>query len=367
MRARNISSSVLLVASMLAFPLFLSAQAAPPEDKTVTLHLSDGTVLTGEIVDEADGKIRLRTEHVGEVEVNISSIVERTAGHAKPPAAETKVAPPATTAAPLASATPATGVSWTRTFGIGGSYASAPYQQGPIEGSVPNVTGKDLHLPGAQFNAQAVLSLARNAATTGWWLLASVTYVDAQPTGRLTEAYNLETNYTHFYRQDDYFFTRFEFKKDAVRKVDDDVIQTFGLGRRLRNSPHLRIDFLPGINFRRQSAGTPYDGQILVGYGFMEMITASNSHGVGFDQRLLVRTLLQHSNLFAIEAVVGVRAPITKIIALTVNLTHTYDRLLGTERLEIPANAFYPGSPAAFFLANNRSNTQLTTGLQVRF
>lgn len=355
----NTARALTLLAALL-LPCAALGQAAPA-DKSVTLRLTDGSVLVGEIVDEKDGKVRVRTQNLGEVVVEASAISERSTGPAKVEAAP----PPA--AAPLATAVPAAGVSWTRTFGVGGSYASAPFIQGPVDGSVPNISGKDLHLPGSQWNAQAALTLLRTTATRGWYLNSTVTYMDAQPTGRLAESYTLETNLTSFFRANDYTYERFEFNKDAVRHVNDNIVLTFGVGRRLINQPHVRLDILPGINFRRQSAGTPYDGDLLVGYGAAELLTWSNTHGFAIEQRVILRSLLQHSDLWSTEFHIGAVAPITKKVALTVGVTHTYDRMLGIQKLNIPANSFFPGSPAAFFLANNKSNLQITTGVQVKF
>jgi hypothetical protein len=343
----------------------LSLIAAAASAETVTLHLTDGTVLQGEIIKEADGKVHFKTQLLGEIDVPEAAIVGRgaaLAGATPPPTTPPAEAPPAAAAAAATST-----VTWIRSFGIGGNYVSAPFIQGPVDGSVPNVTGKLLRLPGAQWNGQAMLNLVRNTQTRGWFLNASITEVDAEPTGRLTETYALETNYTQYYRADDYVVARLEFKRDAVRNIDGHVVQSFGVGRRVRNTPHLRIDLIGGIDFRREKAGTPYDGDILPGYGMMQMLSWSNKVGVGFDERLILRTLLKSSDLWYMEFYAGVRAPITKTIAFTVGLTHTYDGMLGVQRLDIPADAFFPGSPAAVFFANNKRNTQLTTGLQLKF
>jgi hypothetical protein len=331
-----------VIAGTLAFSLFLAV--APADSPVVTLQLSDGTRLVGRILFEGDGKLRLHSELLGEIDVPAASIVERTFPPPSPPP-----------------------VSWTRSIGIGGSFVSAPFEQGVIDAANPSLTGKLLRLPGEQLQAQLTFSLLRSAARDRWSLTAGANYLDAEPAGRLTEAYRIESTYTRSFHGRDFVYTSTALKRDAVRRIDNSAVQVFGVGRRFIDTPSKKLDVLPGIAFQREEKGTRYDGDILIGYGFMESFTMTTPRGVAFEQRFITKTLLEDSGLYTIDAYVGVRAPLTKRLSLTAGIHWDHDEMLGLQQTVLPPNALFPGSPETILYANRKSTLSLTTGMQVSF
>ena len=352
----------MIVASCLLSAL-LAVQASDPtppptDDQAVTLRLSDGTVLIGHILSEANGKLRVRTALIGEIDVESDSVVERTMGLPSHDGANGAITPP--TEAPSAPSAPTARTTWARSFGIGGSFVSAPYEQGEIDEDRPGLTGKALGLPGEQTSAQITLSLVRSGPRDRWSLNSSVTYVNAQPTGRLTEAVKVDMNYSRTVSGRDFVFSSTGFRRDAVRNVDNSVIQIFGVGRRLIDTPTKKLELMPGVSVQRDEKGTIYDYDILVGYGFMETFSHISTHGVAFDQRFIFKTLVEDADLFTIDSYVGVRAPLTKRLALQVGLQFDHDEMLGLQRTVLP------GTDIVLF-ANKKSTLQLTTGLQMSF
>lgn len=353
---------------MIAAPLILSAVLAilpsdspspePQDQPVVTLRLSDGTVLIGRVLSEADGKLRVRTDLIGEIDIESESVVERTTGPVPHDAAARPLAPP--TAAPTAPDAPTAAVSWMRSVAFGGSFISAPYEQGEIDEEHPAYTGKALGLPGNQIQAQLTLSLLRSAALARWSLNSSVTFVDAQPTGRLTEAIKIDSTYSRLFHGRDFLFSNTAFRRDAVRNIDNSIVQTFGVGRRIIDTPAKKLDFMPGVVVQREEKGTIYDQDVQFGYGFMETFSRTTPRGIGFDQRLMVRTLVEDAGLFTIDSYLGVRAPLTKRLTLQVGLQFDHDEMLGLQRTELP------GTDIVLY-ANKKSALQLTTGLQMSF
>jgi hypothetical protein len=330
----------------------------PTEEKpVVTLKLSDGTVLIGRIVSEADGKLRIKTDLIGELDLDSESVVERTNGLATHEAAPPAVTPPE--AVPTAPSAPTAAVTWMRTLGIGGSFVSAPYEQGQIDDEHP-FTGKALGLPGQQVQAQVTLLLMRNSARDRWVLDSSLTYVNAEPAGRLTEAFKTNLHYTRLFHGRDFVFSSTAFKRDTVRNIDNSLVQIFGIGRRVIDAPTKKLELLPGVAIQREEKGTIYDHDVLFGYGFLESFTYTNPRGAGFEQRLTVKTLFEDADLFTINSYVGVRAPLTKRVALQVGVQFDHDEMLGLQQTVLP------GTDIVLF-ANEKSSLQLTTGLQMSF
>ena len=69
---RSVLGLALLVCALGA--VTASAQDAPA---TVTLHLNDGSVVVGRIVSEEGGRVRIATEGLGEVTIEVARIVDR--------------------------------------------------------------------------------------------------------------------------------------------------------------------------------------------------------------------------------------------------------------------------------------------------
>lgn len=349
-----------LLACIAALVAAIATAQQPPQ---ITLHLSDGSVIVGVITTEADGVVTIETQHLGILKIGAAMIVDRVAGTPLDAPEAKPVAPPPTPPTPTTAPT----VNWTRTFGIGGSYASAPYEQGELEGTIHGISGKALQLAGTQINTQLTASFLRTGPKSAWHTTGSVTYVDAKPAGKLTEAYVAQTDYMLNIRPRTYLFSETSFKRDEVRRIDDSVVQMVGIGRRIIDRPNLKAHFLPGVLLQRQESGTRYDREILGGYGFLQTVDFNTARGVALEERIALRTLFHDPGIWAGEAYGGIRAPVSHHLSLTVGVTVKHDEMLGLQATTIPANALYPGSPAAQLFANKRTTVDLTTGLQVRY
>ena len=353
---------------MIVAPIFFTAflallvpdetDAVTDERPVVTLKLSDGTVLIGRILSEEGGRMRVRTLLLGEIEIDSEVVVDRTEGVAAHEAPSAGLAPPPGVPTAPGAAGPA--VTWTRTVGLGGSFVSAPYEQGELDESLPpNVTGKAIGLPGQQLQAQMTFMVMRNSPIDRWLLDASMTYVEAQPAGKLTESTKANLFYTRTIRGRDFLYTSTSYHRDAVRNIDNSFVQVAGVGRRFIDTPTKKFELLPGLLVQRDEKGTIYDGDWLFGYGILESFSFTSSRGIGFEQQLTVRTLVEDADLFTITGYAGVRAPLTKRVALQVGLQFDHDEMLGLQQTVLP------GGITIF--ANKKTALQLTTGLQMSF
>ncbi len=327
--------------------------------------MQNGSVLIGSIVAETAEKVRVRVEGIGEIDVLTAAIAGRSEGTVGIQQVPTQGVP--TEDAPPPTAAVGKGVTWTRTLMVGGNYSSAQFNQGPLEGTIPGLTGKALGLPGAQLSTQLRTTIQRTSPANNWWLAANATYAEAQPRGALAKSYEIINDVRHNLTPQWYVLGLTTFTTDKVRRIDDSVVQMIGVGQRLVNTPRYRFDLVGGVEAQRSQDGTPYDGEILEGFGAVETFHFGTDNGMGLDQRLLLKTVVQNTNLFSMESFIGLNAPLSKHLALTVSLQSTYDRMLLLTRTKVPANAFYPGSPAASFLATPPWSNQLTTGIQVRY
>lgn len=363
MRVSTLPKAIL---TLVAVALLVAPASADEQKKAMfTVRLQNGTTLVGAILDETPQSVRMRVEGLGEIEVQASEIVERTEGTIGVIQVPTQGVP--TEDAPPPSAGTPAGVKWTRTLMVGGNFQSAQFHQGPVEGSVPGVQGKVLGLPGSQVSGQLRGTIQRTSALNDWWVGANANYMSVQPRGALAKSYEVIDDYRHNLTPKWFLLSLTDYTTDKIRHIDDQLIQIFGVGRRIVNTPRSRFDLVGGIEVERSNDGTKYDGEILEGFGAVESYHLGAENGFGLDQRLLVKTVVQNTNLFSFESYVGVNAPLTKRLALTVGWQSTYDRMLRLTLTKIPANAFYPGSPAASFYASEPWSNQLTTGVQVRF
>ncbi|MBI2215373.1 MAG: DUF481 domain-containing protein [Acidobacteria bacterium] len=337
-----------------AIPLAAASDDLP----IVTLRLSDGTVLVGRVVSEAEGKLRVRTALLGEIEIDDESVVDRTPGPVPHDAAANPVTPP--TEPPAAPTAKTVAVSWTRSVSIGGSFISAPYEQGEIDEGNPGYTGKALGLPGEQLHAQFNLNLLRSGPADRWSLDSSFTFVDAQPTGRLTQAFKLDSTYSRLFHGRDFVFSNTAFRRDVVRNIDNSIVQSFGVGREFAVAKSRVLNIMPGVLVQREEKETIYDADVMFGFGFMETFSITNSRGVALDQRLIAKTLVEDLSLYSIDAYVGVRAPLTKRMMLQAGLQFDHDEMLGLQQTKLPGTDI-------ILYANKKSSLQLTTGIQIGF
>jgi hypothetical protein len=367
----RVTTRLTLLMVLTALALAPSASAQGTGEGLVTLQLSNGSILVGRILSEADGKIRFQADMVGEVLIDAVAVTARSAASPnRPPppvsgspevekGAATRPAPPT----PIAPPHP----SWVRSLSVGGSYHSAPYVQGPLKGTIGGLTGEALGLPGDQTSAQVGLTLLRNGLRDSFLVIGSFTYAGAQPTGTLMDIISGEAVYTRLLKRRLLVVSDTSVRRDSVRHINNAVLQSFGVGRRLHDTARLRMDVVTGLDLRREDKGTQFDGDLQAGYGVMEQLMATPRPGVVIQQMVKVRTLAWHPDLYAVESALRVTGPLTPKIGLMANLAWNYDRMLGLRGTVVPANGLFPGSPRAILFANRQGDVQLTTGLQFTF
>ncbi len=331
---------------------------------TVTLRLENGTTLVGSVLGETADRVKMLVVGIGEIDVDRSAVVERVEGTVGVQV-NVQDMPPVEVPTPASKTEP--GVKWTRTVRFGGDYTSAPFEQGPVEGTVPGITGSRLGLPGTQLTTQFRATIQRVTAKTDWWLGASAMRLTAQPRGALVQQEQIGSEVRRTITPKWYALSLTKFNRDRVRHIDDSVAQIIGIGRRVVETPRYRFDLVGGVEAERSHNGTIFDGEVLHGFGAMETFHFGTNNGVGLDQRVLLKKLVEGDNLYSIESYLGLNAPLSKHLALTVSFESSYDKMLNLKRTDIPANAFFPGSPAASFFANTPWLHHLTTGIEVRF
>ncbi|MGE0445302.1 MAG: DUF481 domain-containing protein [Vicinamibacterales bacterium] len=353
---RSVVGRVLLAAVLAAWPA-----AAQEAADTVTLHLSDGSVVVGRILQEADGRVRVATETFGEVTIDAARIIDRGAVAAPQPA-QVAAPPPPPTAAPAAA-----GVQWQRTAAVNASYVSAPFIQSGLDPSIPELTGAAIGLPGRQVSVQANLSVRRAAARSAMQLTGSVGYTDAQPTGKLAEAYSAEFDYYGVITPRVYWLTRTTERRDEVRRINNAFLETLGIGFIVKQTPRARLDLTPGLVVHHEEKQTRFDNEWLLSLGGMAAGSFMFTPRSGIEGRIIGRRSVQHGEIWSFESYAGVQAALSARVTLTTGLTYNYDNLLGESVTEIPAGRLFAGSPELRLFATRKKQVQLSSGLQIRF
>ena len=67
------------------------------------------------------------------------------------------------------------------------------------------------------------------------------------------------------------------------------------------------------------------------------------------------------------ESYTGLQAQVTRRVGLMVGLTYNVDNLLRQSFTDVPAGAVFAGSPALRLFATEKTQVNLTSGLQVTF
>jgi hypothetical protein len=363
--AAHLLYAAFLLASSVIRTESAAAQSAAQEPVVTTIHLVNGTVLIGTITSESEASVGVHVEGIGDLTVDASAITSRTTG--VEPVTHVATHEPTPDGPPVGTTDIVSGVKWTRTLSLGGNYSSPRFEQGELDGSIAGVRGRDLGLPGSQLSTQVQVTFLRESPRHGWWLSASNTYAEAQPHGVLTEAREVNSEYRTELKPGWHALALTEYKTDKVRRIDDSLTQTFGLNHRLIDTPRMKLEVMPGVLVHRSTKETRLDGKILPGAGAMQSFSFNTPRRDAFQQRIVAQTFIEYPELYSVESYLGIQAPLTKHIALTVSLESDYDRMLSLQRTDVPAGALSPDSPAASFFATSRWANQLTTGIQVRY
>lgn len=352
-----------LAAALLLLGLVAIASPAlaqeKPEPVIVALHLKDGTVLIGEILSEEGGKIRLRSQTLGEVTVAADEVEARGPGSAMPEPVHA-TAPPA----PLTHTKVST---WTKTLTAGATWVSPPYAQGQLVGAPAGVTGAALGLPGRQFSGQVGAAATHTSHDDSFSLSASVTYVDNEPSGRLSEAFAMDLEYSRLLTPRTYLVSRTSFRRDAARNIDNSFAELAGFGLKAVDHPRLRADIVLGGALLRENKNTRFDDRFEPQLGAMEAFVVTLTPRAMVSHRLVYRAGIRESEVWSIESYSGFQGALTSRLSFTAGLTWNYDNILGDAITPLPAGALFPGSPALGLRANRRTVRQFTSGLQFSF
>ncbi len=351
---------------------FLALGCAPFVHADV-LHLKNGDTLTGKVLSHEGGKVRLKGDLFGEVTVSDSDVASFQVGET---AASTEAAAPATAAAPLAAGSAATGAAagagssnfqgqqgapdkpvWSSTITFGGSYNSAIFEQGQLAGAPPGVTGGGtFKLPGRTYSMQTTASFVRTTQSDAHSLDLSETYSDSQPNGKIADNYSAIFAWNHKLTPRTYTVSRSSYSVDKVKNIDYSASQIFGYGYKVVDTAQTKFDLVPGVLLLQEEKGSKYDGDLVYGAGILENLTYYFNQFASFDQRVLYRRSIQHSDLYLVDAYAGFKGMLSAKLGVTLGVTYTYDNTLGP----LPA-------PYSAILAQKKGILQTTYGLQYKF
>lgn len=348
-----------------------SPGAAGAQGQPVVLRLANNTLLFGVILREEGDSVVFDAGTLGQLTIKRADIVAEL-----PPAAVAAAfqAPQAGGAAqPPSNAVGAFSESgrvvWTRFITLGGSFTSAPFEQGVLDPAIPALTGELLRLPGKQYAAQAQATLVRAASLGVFFVDASLTYAEYEPFGKQADLPKVSTGYNFRLRSGQrlYGVTRYTFFKDRVRQVDYSNQALFGLGIHAVATPKVKLEVVPGLALIREKKGTPLDDTWQGGWGFLQQLTFSPNQFAQIEQREMYYQLFDDSTYRGLESYVGFKGMLSKQLGVQFGLSHIYDNAIAQRPTPIPANALFPGQPAFSVLANSKSQVFMTAGMLVRF
>ena len=340
----------------------LARQATPPQAAQVTLHLSDGSIVIGEVLSEADGKIRLRNSLFGEVTIELKEVQDRGPLEEEGPEALTAhkaeaAAPPAHTAAP----------SWTRSITTSTALVSAPFAQGQLSTDNPALTGAALHLPGEQKTFQLGFTMRHTGPRATFSFTGNGLIIDTEPIGRVAEALNLDLEYTRVLSPRTYALSSTTFRRDAASNVFGSLAELAGVGFKAVTNERLKVDFVVGGALVTEQKNTPYDGTLQPQAGVMEAVLWQINPRANVTHRIVYRAGLRDQAVWNLESYSGVQAAITSRFSIVTGLTWNYDNVLGESVTAVPPNELFPGSPALSLKASLKTFRQFTSGIQFTF
>jgi hypothetical protein len=349
---------------LLALGTALSAFAAQ------TLRLTNGTALVGQITKEENGKIYFKADLLGDLVIEAVNVASRSdappAVGPTPPVGVPSSAPAGPVilgAAGKPAADPNKPV-WTRKITAGANYTSATFVQGPVKVGVPLPagtpvpTGASLGLSGRQLGKQFSASLTRVTPQNTFSFEGKYTYFDIQPFGRQVDNYSATVSYLQHINATYYAVSRTSCYEDKVRNIDYSAVQIVGIGRMLINQPMTKLELVPGVVLLKERRHLPTDGDVQTGAGFLENFSHAFNPFVKLEQRVLYRTIFQHSELTAVDGYLGLKGKLTPKLGFTTGVTYTYDRSLG--------RALLPKTPLPIY-ANEETQVSITSGFEYNF
>ena len=291
--------------------------------------------------------------------------------YAQAPPASPPAAPPAAPIAPPP--LPGSGgfvapgkTSSSRTLSFGGSFNSAPFNQGDLGSSVPGLTGAAVGLQGEQYSFQTQLSLMWASNLQAVDVEASYLYAVAEPLGKVMDVPRASVDY-NFRRKDGqryFFLTRYAWYKDDVRHIDYSHQGLVGLGIEAVDARTAKLTLSPVVGLLHERKGVPqFDGRWLTGWGGIERLVLTPNPYVQLEQREGFVEAFNDSTFRVLESYAGLKAQVAKRLAVTFGLTHTYDNALAQAVTTLPI----PGGGLVAVQANNRTQVMTTAGIQITF
>ena len=360
--------------SLLALTAACLALASSPAHADV-LRLKNGDTLTGKILRQEGGKVTLKGDLYGEITVNESDVASFKVGDGLSAA---DLEAPKTAAVPVTAAAPAGGTggstsstfagqagdpkkaAWSRTLTFGGSYVSPTFEQGQIPGTPPGTTGATLRLPGRILGVQASATFVRTTLTDAHSLELNYNYTDYEPNGRQTDNYSGTFAWNHKLSERTYTSSRTSYSVDTVKNIDYAALQLLGFGYKLKDTVQTKLDLVPGIILSQEKKGNKFDGDLLLGGGFLENFTYFFNQYASFEQRVLYRQSFEESDVYAIDAYVGFKGMLSPRMGVTIGVTYLYDNTLGPV-------SFPFGGTTVTLQAQNKDQLSIQSGIQYKF
>ena len=252
-------------------------------------------------------------------------------------------------------------VFWSSELTVGGSYTSAPYNQGVVPGTIPGITGAKLGAVGVQKTAQASGSIVRATATDAESLEGSYTYADYQPSPTaVVDNYSTAFAWNHALTPLDYTVSRTIYEVDRVRDIYHSFAEIVGVGHKWLNTPTDKLDFVPGLVLSNERKNFVFDDKWETGYGFLESYTHNFNPYVSLEERVLARTIFNDESFYAYDAYVGFTGMLSKTLGIKVGFTYNFDN-------SAPDRAYYVPGVNAVFYPSNKGVLTFTTGFQYKF
>lgn len=340
----------------------VARQAEQPPPGLVTLHLSDGSVVIGEVLSETGGKIRFRSRLLGEVTIDSHEVEHRApVGDEAPEALATHNAEAA--APPEHPKMPA----WTRSITTSTALVSAPYEQGQVSAEMPALTGAALRLPGAQKTIQLGVTLRHAGPRQTFSFNGTGLFVDTEPLGRVSEAISAGVEYSRVLSERSYLISSTLYRRDEVRNIDNSFAELAGVGYKLVQNPRVKFDVVLGGALLRENKNTPYDDTLQPQGGVVEALVLQFNPRAALTHRIVYRGSFRDQPVWNLESYTGIQAAITSKFSIVSGLTWNYDNVLGEAVTPVPPNALFPGSPELSLTASLKTFRQFTSGIQFTF
>ena len=343
------------------------------------VRLKNGDTFTGKITGRANGTVTFKGDLFGEITFSESDVADYKVGENLTVAALAAnptgpAAGGATAGAGGSSSTVSAGAGsnfqaqaagqpaakWVRSITFGGTYVSPPFIQGQILGTPPGTTGAGLGLTGRVLGVQAKASLMRLAANDIHSLDLNYAYTDYEPNGTQTDNYSGVFAWNHKINDRYYTVSRSSYSVDQVKNIDYSAVQMFGVGYKLIDSVQTKLDIVPGLVAQQEVKGNAYDGDLLIGAGFLENFVYYFSESAMFEQRMLYRQAFKENDLYVFDAYVGFKGQLTPQLGLSVGVTYIYDNSLGPV-------TFPFGGTTVTIQAQEKDQLTFTSGIEFKF